>query len=58
MTVHTVNNLSLRMAVEEACVQRQGDGFNLMSIRLVDGTGVWRGPKIAELAKQLHNKSS
>lgn len=53
MTPATVQNLSLRMAVEEACVQRQGGGFTEMSICLVDGTRAWRGPEIAELERQL-----
>ena len=53
MTSTTVQNLSLRMAVQEACVQRQGAGFSEMSIALVDGTAVWRGDEIAKLAKQL-----
>ena len=48
-----VPTLSLRMAVVEACVQRQGEGFDEMSICLVDGTSIWRGPAIAELASRL-----
>lgn len=49
----TVQDLSLRMAVEEACVQRQGEGFAETSIGLVDGTRAWRGQEIADLERQL-----
>lgn len=52
-TLANVQNMTLRMAVEEACVQRQGGGLAEMSICLVDGTRAWCGEEIADLERQL-----
>lgn len=57
-TPSKVQDMSLRMAVEEARDQRQGGGFAEMSICLVDGTRAWRGQEIAELELQLQASRS